>query len=840
MSVFKVIKCRIFQTITHKRVLSRFLLVVAILTLLPPPTVSAQDYAAQKQVFEQAAEDFRSGRIDQSRQLLTENLSGLRGRYRVDALRLIALGYLARFDDREAERYTAMMLQENPYYSITSQDPPTFVDMVNKIKTGMTATVTTASNLEESLAEVPVPTTLITEEMIHDSGARNLLEVLTTFVPGMNVIDCNADANIVMRNIYSYAQDKILIMLNGHRLNSYYTNEAAPNFSISLEKIRQIEVLRGPASSVYGDVALTAVVNIITKQGADVNGIDIKAAAGNYGQLRGDVVVGKRYYDLDILAWASAYGNKGEKREVNELHWGHNLEGNLFKEATIGWTGEHPSYDIGAQLKLNGWHLLYNWRFSQTVAPYTLGAAGDTYDHGRYRTFNGMSPSYATGQHHAELGYSHQAGPIHLSYAATFDQSDVTRYHVVTEAPDTELASSFQYDYENGDYESPGLFKYVNGKDENYGLQAKASYSYQLPGEHKGSLTVGTEFQHFHLKGMRYQVGYNYEYEVAEMYEYRERLLGRQNSANASVQLKHQWRSLILNAGLRYDHKHRYDDTSVNELSPRVSLILIRPKWNMKINYSKSFVDIPFSTLAEDEVSDLEDSYDNLLRPERLYSWQLSFGATNWLEGLYFEVNAFYNKSDDLLAMTDSYYTNDRVNHAGGAELMASYLRGRFKADFNLTWMVGSEEQDMFFANEKTIPTNSFIMSNVILAWQATSHLRLHTHLRFEDRQYTYYFEPDSYLVAGHLFQVADQVATEEEYYYYNDLAMEISENSYVQKEIPARAIVNLGAEYRIGPVTLGLNVRNLFDRHYSYGGMNTPPIPQQGRWWTVSAACQF
>lgn len=178
-----------------------------------------------------------------------------------------------------------MMLEQNPYYTVSAQDPPEFADIVNKIKAGMTATVTTASNISESLNEVPVPTTLITEEMIAASGGRNLQEVLAAYVPGISLVDCNDDINISMRSIHSSTQEKMLFMLNGHRLNSYLTNTAAPDFSISLEKVKQIEVLRGPASSLYGGVALTGVVNIITKQGADVDGVQIKAGAGNYGRV---------------------------------------------------------------------------------------------------------------------------------------------------------------------------------------------------------------------------------------------------------------------------------------------------------------------------------------------------------------------------------------------------------------------------------------------------------------------------------------------------------------------------------------------------------------------------
>ena len=256
-----------------------------------------------REVYARAENDYKIGRIEEARDALLQHLNTFQGNLRQNALRLIALICLDEYDVHQAEQYTTKLLELNPYYSPSASDPSTFVGIVNNIKAGMTATITTASSQAESLAEAPVPTTLITEEMIRNCGGRNLQEVLAAYVPGMNLIDCNDDINIAMRGIYSSTQEKILIMLNGHRLNSYATNTAAPDFSISLEKVKQIEVLRGPASSLYGDVALTGVVNIITKQGADVDGIQAKAGAGNYGQIRADAVFGKRYFDIDLLLW---------------------------------------------------------------------------------------------------------------------------------------------------------------------------------------------------------------------------------------------------------------------------------------------------------------------------------------------------------------------------------------------------------------------------------------------------------------------------------------------------------------------------------------------------------
>ena len=239
------------KEIYHREDVWKVVLLVVLLTFRCSLfTASAQDdETMMRDVYAQAENDYRIGRTEQARDLLLQHLKGFDGNLRQSALRLIALSYLESFDIKQTEHYASMILEQNPYYTVSAQDPPEFADIVNQIKAGMTATVTTASNISESLDEVPVPTTLITEEMIAASGGRNLQEVLAAYVPGISLVDCNNDINVSMRSIHSSTQEKMLFMLNGHRLNSYLTNTAAPDFSISLEKVKQIEVLRGPASS---------------------------------------------------------------------------------------------------------------------------------------------------------------------------------------------------------------------------------------------------------------------------------------------------------------------------------------------------------------------------------------------------------------------------------------------------------------------------------------------------------------------------------------------------------------------------------------------------------------
>ncbi len=770
-------------------------------------------------------------------------------------MRLIALSYLEEFDTEQTEKYATLMLQDNPYYTVSPQDPLEFADIINNIKNGMVVTVTTASNMSESLDEVPVPTTLITEEMIRDCGGRNLQEVLAAYVPGMHIIDCNDDINIALRGIFSATQEKILIMLNGHRLNSHLTNTAAPDFSISLEKVKQIEVLRGPASSLYGGVALTGVVNIITKQGSEVDGVEIKGGIGNYGQLRGDFVIGKRYFDLDVLAWASVYASRGENRTVSEEHRGYTNQGDTIYDARIGRVGKLTNYDLGFQLNMKGWRLLYDTHFSQIVAPYTLNTMSATYNRDRYREYNGIKPSFATSSHHAELSYSHQAGPLNLTYAATFDKGDITRYQVISESAQPGL--SFLWNKGAGDLAKyDGLSRYFNGQEQNYGLQFKGGYNYTLGTTHKGTLMLGAEYSHLHFYGMHSHFGYDYDYETSDIPEMRDWSLGHENSANVAFQLKHQWRSLILNAGVRYDHKHRIDNTYVNEWSPRIALILLRPTWNAKLSYSKAFVDFPYIYPVEDMLWHIlygfNSKYSNSLQPERMHSWQLSVAGNNRARSLNVEANFFYNRASDLIvSYLYNYYTNDSYNHAIGLELKGSYHHPRFTADLNLTWTHTLKSQLLHDVIEEDDPASGAnknnntpaIVANGVLTWKVMPRLRLHTHILFESRQNSYFYDSRNfvmmynYVVKAEEAEAAGDMETLEKCVrMIDELGSHLNQNI----EMPARCIVNLGGEYTLGPVTIGLNIHNLLNTHYERSGFNTNLVPQQGRWFLATVGVKI
>ena len=198
-------------------------------------------------------------------------------------------------------------------------------------------------------------------------------------------------------------------------------------------------------------------------------------------------------------------------------------------------------------------------------------------------------------------------------------------------------------------------------------------------------------------------------------------------------------------------------------------------------------------------------------------------------------------------------YMNAGRNKTIGVEMMGNYKSPRFTADVNVTWMktykanLMGVENGIFTSNSMTdINANNntpAIMSNAVLAWQASKRLKLHTHILFEGKQSSYNTDLVRLLQIMGCFDNADyfyEIGNIEEAEDWLDMAMSLFPELISKRDMSARAIVNAGAEYKLGKLTLGLNIHNLFGTRYNRSGMNTNLIIQQGRWFLFDVAYKF
>ena len=789
-------------------------IILAVCMMWMPVMVSAQEKQNQRQVYEKAEEAYHIGQLDQAIELLEDHLNDFSGNLRQSALRLVSICYLAQDDKETSEKYARLLLSINPYYT-SVQDPIRFEDMIALLKSGRSSTVTTASSQAESINEAPVPVTVITREMIDQlSNNKSLGQILATYVPGLNEVSAWPISNIAMHGVYTSSQEKILIMENGHRLNLRTTNNSKPDYAISTEKIDHIEVLRGPASSLYGNVALTAVVNIITKNGRDVNGVKGKYGYGSYGTHRADFIAGTTLLDADVMAWASIYTSQGKKVDIpRESDYSMTQHDGY---AYVGGYKEKPSYDIGCTLKYKDFNFMINLKNGKQVPQYSW--YGETYNFDAFRTMDGVKPGYTIDEKHLELGYTKQLGKVNLNVSAYGDWYKVQDYMPVS---DSLKGPEYNND---GDVITidgkpvmklyKGLMQYWPFQEYTIGALAKADANYKL-GNMKGNILVGTQFEYFKLSSNDYVMGENYTKIVVTFPEEKNYIrIGSEKSFSAFIQGKHYFTSqFILNAGLRFDNKNRANGKNVTAFSPRVALIYFpNEDFSTKLSFSRAFVDAPYF-YRQNTSNGYRGSED--LMPEYMNAIQLDFMGKidNW--HLIYDVNLFYNQLSDIVVNNPSTdpdapkFINSGSLKVAGAEAELSFGIPSFRIDANMTYLRPLEAEGYYYTDHKIYSIPAFT-ANLVCNKRL---MNIGNHLLW--------------LAAGFKFgtktlnKANSHVTGSEDY------------------ELSGNAIVDLGLKYSYrDAIQLSLDCDNVFDRSYYIGGSFYVPYRAQRR--TMMATVSF
>lgn len=160
--------------------------------------------------------------------------------------------------------------------------------------------VTTATLTEVDLDKVPSAMSVITETEIRRSGARDLYELLDN-VRGIAVRATNHIGNIKGINIRGTTSNfnKVKILINGH--NILHPNYDDFQIDLPLENVKQVEIIRGPGSCLYGANAFAGVVNIITKTAAEIDGAQIDVKYGSFNTQNVDVTYGKKFDGVELV-----------------------------------------------------------------------------------------------------------------------------------------------------------------------------------------------------------------------------------------------------------------------------------------------------------------------------------------------------------------------------------------------------------------------------------------------------------------------------------------------------------------------------------------------------------
>ena len=483
----------------------------------------------------------------------------------------------------------------------------------------MNIEVTVASRSKEKAVEAPSSITVFTAEDIRQMGI-SYLEELLDFVPGFQVtrdVEQGTALRISARGRSSALSESVLFLVNGQRINDLYTGGISIlNRRLAVENIKQVEIIRGPGSALYGSNAFLGVVNIITQH--DVNNV---TASGGSMKSRAMAVNFSRlvFQGLSLSAFVKIFSEKGFLYdEVEDIYGRTGSTRDPVKGMDAYFTCTYKNFTLHAR------------HMERTVE--------DFLTFGTLANFTNRENSKQTSiLAHYQVNLN-KALDMELSAGYLEDQWKTL---TVLIPKDVEIAPGFALSetFEGG----PFLESYhANGNiDFNFQVSSANKLSWGVSYLVTGITDVANLMTHHPITLDYYGQITRFQGDESFNAEKTRNILG------IYLQDKHSFgKRLGITLGLRYDHYNDFGDT----LNPRAALVYATPwQGTLKLMYGRAFRAPNFLELYDK--NNPVDFGNPELEPEKVQTIELAYTqSSKTLQGT---LTYFNNRIKDIIVLGD-------------------------------------------------------------------------------------------------------------------------------------------------------------------------------------------
>ncbi|KAA3617952.1 MAG: TonB-dependent receptor [Calditrichaeota bacterium] len=324
----------------------------------------------------------------------------------------------------------------DPAFSQSQINPDELFNM--SMEDLMKVQVKVSSTKPATLFNTPSSVTILDKEMLQRYHFQDIAEAVRS-VAGMEVYQTIMDRNVatsrgILQNFYA---NKILLMVNQiPTWQPIYGEGYLERFDI--HDIERIEILKGPASVLYGSNAYTGVINLVLKEVK-------KTAAGTKVQIGAPHINSSStrvHFQKEDFKLSFAVNNSSERRNpyqmrsardhpyaadsvflfqegyqnnnftLNVNHQSHSLLVNYFQNMHT-FLGVHPSFSTGAGTKMINQGSLLNYRYTRQVKGKTRLRSNFTFD-----SFERSFPVTADRDSIIRLAGDRISGDLNLNYKA--------------------------------------------------------------------------------------------------------------------------------------------------------------------------------------------------------------------------------------------------------------------------------------------------------------------------------------------------------------------------------------------------------------------------------------
>ncbi|HDX8341158.1 TPA: TonB-dependent hemoglobin/transferrin/lactoferrin family receptor [Aeromonas dhakensis] len=547
--------------------------------------------------------------------------------------------------------------------------------------------VVSGSRMEQKLEDVSGPISVITAEQIEEQVVSNVAD-LFRYEPGVTALGGAGDAQTFI--IRGMGENRVKIVRDGVRENDAYKNGGVGQSYFDTDMIKQVEVVKGPASAAYGSDALGGVIAITTKDAADF-------LKGRDSYL--DATSGYASSSHQKMAGFTGALRTGELENLLRYTW---RDGGV----TQNYDSDKNEFDIVSQALLfkSQWNLSDSQFLKLTVDYFTEGQDPDAVDLTKAGSvFN--QPITDKDTDNLSLVLDHG---IALQ-APWVDRIDSKIYYARTKQTMDQYASSKYPVRPTNPYVTKNSLDHNGFEQKSLGAQLK--FSKALDSQR---LAWGLEYEHTDNERTRFKaptvagdfVGYNELSFPSTTTEH--------GALWAFDELKfgERW---VLTPGARYDYYRMNPDQdpaytgenlkrfSEGEFSPKLGLVFkAHEAANLFAQYSHGYktpmYDNAFSTLNHQAYGYRIEPNTNL-KPES--SDGIDLGVRGSAGGFSYEVATFYNKFEDFIELgqvstegrtTVYQYQNLDKATTKGAEAKADYwLNDLVNVWGNLSYIEGKD-----------------------------------------------------------------------------------------------------------------------------------------------------
>jgi vitamin B12 transporter len=205
---------------------------------------------------------------------------------------------------------------------------------------GLDPVVVTATRAPVPLSQLVGDVTVVSRQDIERSVASDLLDLLRQ-QPGIEMARNGGPGG--SSSVFTRGADNrfTALLIDGVRVDAQSGDGGAPWLNIPLSQIERIEILRGPASAVYGSDAVAGVVQVFTRQGNAKPTVELGGGLGSNGTTQADALISGKEGAVDYMVAMNTDRSNGTGSVVNPASSYYNADRDGYRshsaQGRLGW-----------------------------------------------------------------------------------------------------------------------------------------------------------------------------------------------------------------------------------------------------------------------------------------------------------------------------------------------------------------------------------------------------------------------------------------------------------------------------------------------------------------------